>query len=214
MGCKNLVSNFKEFKPKKFVQIGSSIEYGKSKSPQKEISIKKINTLSVYGDAKLASTLFLLSLYKKERFPLTIIRLYLVYGSNQDNNRVIPYVINSSLGKKKFNCSPGSQLRDFTYIDDVVNAIYKTLKCKESNGEVINIGSGKPKKIKNLIKMIVKYVGSGKPIFSKLKIRSDELTKLYPSITKAKKILKWAPKISLKMGLKKTIKSYLNNEKN
>ena len=62
--------------------------------------------------------------------------------------------------------------------------------------------------------MIVKYVGSGKPIFSKLKIRSDELTKLYPSITKAKKILKWAPKISLKMGLKKTIKSYLNNEKN
>ena len=214
MGCKNLVSNFKDFKPKKFVQIGSSIEYGKSKSPQKEISIKKINTLSVYGDAKLASTLFLLSLYKKERFPLTIIRLYLVYGSNQDNNRVIPYVINSSLGKKKFNCSPGSQLRDFTYIDDVVNAIYKTLKCKESNGEVINIGSGKPKKIKNLIKMIVKYVGSGKPIFSKLKIRSDELTKLYPSITKAKKILKWAPKTSLKMGLKKTIKSYLNNEKN
>ena len=102
----------------------------------------------------------------------------------------------------------GNLLRDFTYIDDVVNAIYKTLKCKESNGEVINIGSGKPKKIKNLIKMIVKYVGSGKPIFSKLKIRSDELTKLYPSITKAKKILKWTPTLSINESIKLTVEWY------
>lgn len=213
-GCKNLVNNFKRKKPKKFVQIGSSIEYGKQKSPQNEKFLKKINTLSVYGNAKLQSTFFLLSLFKNESFPSTIIRLYLVYGPHQDNNRVIPFVIKSSIRKETFNCSPGSQLRDFTYIDDVVNAIYKTLNSKKSNGEVINIGFGKPKKIKNLIKMIVKYVGTGKPIFSKLKFRNDELTKLYPNISKAFKILKWKPKISLKTGLKKTIKFYIKNEKN
>ena len=174
-GCKNLVNNFKKKKPKKFIQIGSSIEYGKQISPQKEIFLKKINTFSVYGNAKLESTLFLLSLFKKEDFPSTIIRLYLVYGPHQDNNRVIPFVINSSIKKEKFNCSPGNQLRDFTYIDDVVNAIYKTLNSKKTNGELINIGFGKPKKIKDLIKMIVKYVGNGEPIFSKLKFRNDEL---------------------------------------
>ena len=52
----------------------------------------------------------------------------MVYGPNQDNNRVIPFVINNSLEEKKFNCSPGNQLRDFIYIDDVVEAIFKTLK--------------------------------------------------------------------------------------
>ena len=213
-GCKNLVNNFKIKRPKKFVQIGSSIEYGKQKSPQKEILLKKINTFSVYGNAKLKSTFYLLSLFKKENFKSTIIRLYLVYGPNQDNNRVIPFVINSSLKKKKFDCSPGNQLRDFTYIDDVVEAIYKTLNSKKSNGEVINIGFGKPTKIKNLINMIVRYVRSGEPNFSKLIFRNDELIKLYPSIFKANKILKWKPKTSLEVGLKKTIKFYKNNEKN
>lgn len=206
-GCKNLVFNFLNNKPKKFIQIGSSIEYGKQKSPQKEL-LNNTNTHSVYGNAKLSCTLFLLSMFKKKNFLSTIIRLYLVYGPNQDNNRVIPFVINNSLEEKKFNCSPGNQLRDFIYIDDVVEAIFKTLKSKKTSGEIINIGSGKPKKIKDLIKTIVKYIGKGKPIFSKIKFRSDELTVLYPNISKAKKILKWKPKIDLKKGIKKTIKFY------
>ena len=106
-GCKNLVFNFQEKKPKKFIQIGSSIEYGKLSSPQNESLVKEeINTLSVYGNAKIASTFFLLNLYKRNKFPVTIIRLYLVYGPNQENNRVIPFVINSSINNKEFKCSP------------------------------------------------------------------------------------------------------------
>ena len=210
-GCKNLVLNFKKKQPKKFIQIGSSIEYGKLKSPQSEDSIKTINTSSTYGNAKLASTFFLLSLYKKESFPATIIRLYLVYGPNQDDNRVVPYVINNCIKNKKFNCSPGIQLRDFIYIDDVIKAIYKTLKSKKTNGHLINIATGKPKRIKDLIQFIVKHVRKGDPIFSKLKFRTDELIKLYPSISKAKKMLKWKPITSLESGLKKTISYYKKN---
>ena len=132
----------------------------------------------------------------------------MAYGPNQDNNRIIPYVISNSLKGKKFNCSPGNQFRDFTYIDDVINAIYKTLKSKKSNGELINIGFGKPNKIKDVIQKIVKYIGKGEPIFSKLKIRNDEPKNLYPNIKKAKRILNWSPKINLRNGIKKTIKFY------
>tara|TARA_A100001011_G_C14321289_1_gene850804 strand:- start:4833 stop:5744 length:912 start_codon:yes stop_codon:yes gene_type:complete len=209
-GYKNLILNFKLNEPKKFIQIGSSIEYGKIKSPQKEIQIKNKNTNSNYGNAKLSSTLHLLDFSKKNNFPGTIIRLYLVYGPNQDENRVIPFVIKNSIKNKKFNCSSGIQFRDFTYIDDVIQAIYKSLNSKRSNGELINVGFGKPYKIKYLINMIVKHVGSGKPIFSKMKLRKDELLSLYPSIRKSKKILNWEPKISLINGIKKTIKFYRN----
>ena len=66
-GCKNLINNFKKNFPKKFIQIGSSIEYGKIKSPHRETFTKKINTYSLYGNAKLASTLFLLSIFKKKK---------------------------------------------------------------------------------------------------------------------------------------------------
>ena len=77
---------------------------------------------------------------------------------------------------------------------------------------MINIGFGKPNKIRDVIKKIVKNIGKGKPKFSQLKIRNDELIKLYPNVLKAKKILKWSPKISLESGIKKTIKSYLINK--
>ena len=199
--------------PKKFIQIGSSIEYGKLRSPQKEKAIKKINTFSKYGNAKLASTLFLLARSREKNFPISILRLYLVYGPNQDNNRVIPFVINNSLKANRFNCSPGFQLRDFLYIDDAVNAIYKSLKSNKNNGEIINIGSQKPIKIRDLILKIIKLIGKGKPIFSKIKIRSDEPIRLYPDISKAKDILNWYPKFSLEKGLKKTINYYRKNGK-
>ena len=76
-----------------------SIEYGKNLSPQKEnLDNKKI--FSIYGKAKLMSTNYLLSLYKKHHFPVSVLRLYLVYGPYQDRNRVIPIVIDNALNQK------------------------------------------------------------------------------------------------------------------
>ena len=199
-GCQNLVDIFKKKKLKRFIQIGSSIEYGNQKSPQNEKIFIKKNTNSVYGNAKLLSTLFLLKEFKYNAFPVTILRFYLIYGPKQDDNRIIPFVIKQSLKGNKFNCSPGTQFRDFIYIDDAIQAIYKSLILKKSIGEQINIGLGKPTQIKFLIKMIVKKVGKGQPIFRKFNLRSDELIRLYPNISKAKKILNWLPKISLKKG--------------
>ena len=207
-GCRNLSSFFLKSKIKKFIQIGSSIEYGKIKSPQFENIKNDQKTFSVYGNAKLLSTKFLLDLKKRFDFPVVIIRLYLVYGPNQDINRVIPITISNAMRDKEFDCSDGTQLRDFLYIDDAINAIIKILKNKGITGEIINIGSGKPSKIKSIIIKICKIVGSGKPNFGKIKFRKDEINCLYPSIFKAKKIINWKPRIDLNLGLKKTINYY------
>ena len=211
LGCKNLIYKFRQNRPKKFIQIGSSIEYGNQRSPQTENFIRKIDTFSIYGNAKLKCTLFLLALFKKEKYPVTIIRPYLIYGPNQDNNRVIPFVINNSLKGKSFDCSSGNQKRDFLYIDDFVQAIFKSLILSKSDGELINIGSQKPIKIRTMIQTITRMIKKGKPNFSKIKIRNDEPDELYPDIKKAKTILKWFPKVNLEKGLKKTISYYIKN---
>ncbi len=214
IGCKNLASLFIHKKIKKFVQVGSSIEYGKLKSPQVENKENNQLTYSVYGKAKLLSTKFLISLFEKYSFPVTIIRLYLVYGPNQDTNRVIPITIKNALKNKKFDCSSGQQLRDFIFIDDVINAIIKILRNKKTNGEILNIGSNKPARVKEVILKICYLVGAGKPIFGKILMRKDEVMALYPNTNKAKKILDWRPKISLNIGLKKTINFYKNENFN
>ena len=208
LGCKNLSLFFKGSKIKKFIQIGSCIEYGKKKSPQMEDKNIINKTYSVYGMAKLMSTQYLLNLYKKYNFPVTILRLYLVYGTHQDPNRIIPITITNALRNNEFECSKGTQMRDFLYVDDLISAIIKTLRLKKTNGEIINIGSGKPTKIRNIIKKFCQIIKLGKPLFGKIKFRNDDIMKLYPNISKAKNFLSWKPKTKINLGLKKTIIFY------
>ena len=209
-GCKNLSYLFINSSIKKFIQIGSCIEYGKKKSPQVEKIINR-KTYSTYGKAKLLSTNYLLNLSKKYNFPVNILRFYLVYGPRQDENRLIPITINNAFKNKDFECSQGTQFRDFLYIDDAVSAIIKTLKKKGISGEIINVGSGKPLQVKKVILKICRIISLGKPIFGKIKFRKDEIKYLYPSIKKANLLLNWTPKVKFNLGLKKTINDYKKN---
>ena len=211
IGCKNLADIFKNKKIKSFIQIGSSVEYGRAKSPQKEnnkTDIKKLK--SAYAQAKLMATNYLLKLNKKHNFPCTILRLYLVYGPNQDNNRLIPHTLHECLNDKAFECSSGKQYRDFLFVDDLIKAIFKCFNNKKSIGEIINIGSGEPRNVKKVILLIKKKINLGKPIFGKISLRNDEILTLFPNILKAKKILNWIPSTSFQKGIEIITKHYKN----
>jgi|TARA_B110000914_G_C15489606_1_gene459884 UDP-glucose 4-epimerase len=205
-GCANLVKIFRDTKIDSFLQVGSSLEYGKLSSPQYEND--GLKPISYYGKSKFLATKFLLKNFRTHKFPVIIIRAYQVYGPRQDSNRLVPFVITNCLNNNSFFCSEGSQLRDFLYIDDFIFAIYKALKCKNAVGSIINIGYGKPHKVKDIINKIKNIIKKGKPLFNKIKLRKDENKILFPSISKASKILKWKPKISFTNGIKKTILDY------
>ena len=212
VGCKNLTDFFLTKKIKSFIQIGSCVEYGNTMSPQLETSKTNVKTLqSTYGKAKLKATNYLLKQYKRNNFPSTILRLYLVYGPRQDFNRFVPLIIKGCLSNSLFPCSSGIQYRDFLYVDDFVNLIFACLKNKKSAGEVFNIGSGKPQKIKKIILKIQKFIKLGKPEFGKVKFRKDEILKLYPSIQKAKQLIGWYPKVRFDQGIISTINFYKKN---
>jgi nucleoside-diphosphate-sugar epimerase len=209
IGCKNLVDFFLYKNLKSFIQIGSCVEYGNYKSPQKESKSMEIKKLkSIYGKAKLSATNYLLKKFRENKFPCTILRLYLVYGPKQDFNRYIPLVIRGCLENSKFPCSKGNQFRDFLYVDDLVRAIFKCLKNRNSKGEIFNIGSGVPREIKKITLFIQSIINKGKPEFGKIPFRKDEIINLYPSIDKAKKIINWKPHFDFKNSTLKTIKYY------
>ena len=209
LGCKNISDFFVKTKVERFIQVGSSMEYGLVKSPQKENF--RCNPKSFYGKAKFLSAKYLLNLYKKKKFPVTIVRLYQVYGPYQDLNRFIPIVINSCKDNINFPCSHGRQSRDFLYISDLIDAFFLILQNPKANGQIFNIGFGKPLKIKNIIQKVLSYFKSGNPQFGKIKLRKEEQMKIYPDISKAIRILNWKPKISFLKGLAKTIEYYNAN---
>ena len=213
LGCKNLANFFLKKKIKLFLQVGSCVEYGPQKSPQKEDYKPKIKDLkSMYSKGKLAASKYLMELYDKYRFPVIIFRLYLNYGPNQDFNRFLPVIIDGCIRGKKFPCSSGIQYRSFTFVDDLVRAMVIALKKTHLSGNTFNIGNNKPVKIKRIVQYINRYVKKGTPLYGKIKFRKDEIKHLYPNISKAKLLLNWQPKVSFSR-LSRTINYYKSNIK-
>lgn len=206
LGLVNILKVLKIKEIKKFIQIGSSSEYGNAKSAIKETSFCTPQT--PYAIAKFLCTKHLMSLFKKKKFPVTILRLFQVYGPQQDDNRIIPFLIKNCLKNKKFSTTKGNQICDFCHIDDVVDAIFKSLNNKKTNGQILNIGSGKPIKIKQIINLVLKKVGSGQPKIGKLNYKKGTNKNNFPSIFKAKKELKWRPKVDIDYGISATIESF------
>ena len=114
---------------KKFIQIGTSNEYGLLKSPQKESSICMPNT--PYSLSRKISNDFLLMLNQSQNFPVIIFRVFLLYGPYQEENRLIPYIIKNLKLNKKINITNKEFVRDFLHIDDFINLIYLSLKEKK-----------------------------------------------------------------------------------
>ena len=205
-GLINIIESIDRGALKGFVNIGSSDEYGNAASPQKEIT--RESPIAPYSLGKLAATHLVQMLNKTEQFPGIVLRLFLCYGPKQDFARFIPQTIKGCLSNKPFPVSEGLQLRDFCFIDDVVNAIFSALRKTEAHGHVINIGSGNPVRIRDVVNEIVAILGCGKPQFGQRPYRPGESMALFPDVTKAREILDWTPSIALEEGLKQTIESF------
>lgn len=209
VGAKNLMDFFLNKKIDLFIQIGSSMEYGKIFSPQKEYF--QCKPLSHYGKAKLLATNYAQKLFLNKKFPVVVFRPYQIYGPYQDRNRLIPFIIDKCLKNEKFPCSSGKQYRDFLYVDDFIECIKKSLISKKIIGNVFNIGVGKAIKVKKIILHINKKIKKGYADFGKIQLRKEELRIVYPQVKSIKKILGWKPKINFDKGINKTINYYKKN---
>ena len=195
---------------KKFIQIGSGEEYGITEAPQKEASREQ--PTSPYGFSKLAATNFLQMLSRSEGLKVVILRLFLIYGGDQDNNRLIPAVINNCRNNLCFPVTTGEQLRDFCHIDDLIEVIFFTLESNGLNGEIFNIGSGEIFSVREVIEKINLIVGGGDPQFGGLKHRDLENMKSYPCLEKINET-GWSAKKQLMSELSELISNNEHDEK-
>ena len=90
----------------------------------------------------------------------------------------------------------------------LLKSIFLCFKQKKARGEIFNIGSGKPKRLRDIVNKIVKKIKKGSPHFGIIKMRKEEDMITYPKIKKVFKSVNWLPKTKLYEGLNKTIKYY------
>ncbi len=203
----NLIESINLNHVKKFINISSSDEYGASRAPQKESLIKI--PLTPYALIKNYNSTLLKALNLKKNLNYLNVYTFLVYGPGQKLDRFIPDIINKFLHNKTFLLKSPKYDRDFLYIEDYTDIIFKFLKTKKINNMDINIGSGKAVNLEKVAKNIFSKIKLGKLKISKIKLKNDGVNNLYPDLTKMKFLLKnWEPKYKLDDGLNLTIDYY------
>jgi len=209
-GVQNVVETIDRECLVRFIQLGSSDEYGNAAAPQHEELREQ--PIAPYSLGKVSATHFLQMMWRTERFPATVLRLFLTYGPGQDQKRFLPQLIKGCLADARFPVSEGHQLRDFCYIDDVMSGILRALQLETACGEVINLASGIPVSIRAVVEAVRTLVGKGEPEFGRIAYRAGENMALYASIEKARSMLNWAPAVPLMEGLARTVAFYRDGQ--
>ena len=134
-----------------------------------------------------------------------VLRFFNVYGPRQgmnDYSGVITRFIEFSRQRLPLIIyGDGSQTRDFVNVHDIVEAVLASMKSSKAEGEVFNIGSGKPTSINELAKTVLELAGVDLEIRYE-KSRAGDIKDSYADISKAKKFLGYEPKVSLRDGLR------------
>ena len=199
-------------KVKRFIYASSSSVYGDiQKLPQIENKIG--NVLSPYALTKKINELYAILFNKIYSIETIGLRYFNVYGPKQDPKSkyaaVIPLFINNTLNNEQSTIyGDGTNSRDFTYVEDVVNAnINACLADSNSSSNVYNIAGGGRTTINELYNKVSDIIGLH--IESKYeKERSGDIKHSNASIKKAKKKLLYEPSYNIDTGLKKTIEWY------
>jgi UDP-glucose 4-epimerase len=168
------------------------------------------NPLSPYAASKFAAEEYCQVFNKVYGLSSSCLRFFNVYGPRQGSGSysgvVSRFIQRLKMRKAPIIFGDGLQTRDFVYVEDVVNAIFKVLHSKQCAGEKINIGSGKETSIRELADVLIKKFSlkDVKPKY--VKSRVGDIKRSCGSVEKAKCLLGYEPSFSLDDGLENCMK--------
>lgn len=202
IGIHNILEAAKNCNVRKILHTSTSEIYGSAQF----IPITEkhpINCQSPYSASKAAADQIAISYYYTYNLPITILRPFNTYGPRQSMRAVIPTIIGQALKSDKISIGNLKPTRDFTYVSDTVDAFVKAINSKKAEGEIINIGSNFEVSIEDIIKIVGKLLDTKiiiKKDYKRFRPKNSEVTRLFCSNKKAKKILNWSPKFYAKKG--------------
>jgi len=204
LGTYNLLLATEDISYDCFINTGSSSEYGFKNKPMRETDV--LEPVSFYGATKSTATLICQLFAKQFNKPIITFRLFSVYGSYEEPTRLIPTAIKAAITGQPLRLTPGSESRDFIYIEDVITAYAKAINKKGlGRGEILNIGTGKQYTNIQAAEIILNYCNNNLKIkIGTYKSRPWDTNFWVADISKAKFLLGWQPKYTLKEGLQKT----------
>ncbi|OGD93678.1 hypothetical protein A2697_01680 [Candidatus Curtissbacteria bacterium RIFCSPHIGHO2_01_FULL_41_44] len=202
-------------KVKKFVYCSTSEVYGSATyTPMDENHPLKPTT--VYGASKLSGEIYTQCFGQNFGLKSVIVRPFNTYGYNEHMAGMYGEVIPRFIVRAKNNLplivyGDGNQARDFTFVTDTVDGIIKVAAKDSLNGQVVNIACGEEISINRIAHIVIKLVGNKVKILHQ-SVRPHDVRRHFADISRARKLLRFTPKINIEKGIKLYLK-YLEENK-
>lgn len=196
-------------KKARFLLASTSEVYGDPLvHPQPETYWGNVNPTGprgVYDEAKRFAEAMTMAYHRYHGLNTCIARIFNTYGPRMrlQDGRVVPNFIQQALrGEDLTVFGDGSQTRSFCYIDDMVEGLIRLLFSKEN--DPVNLGNPDEFSVMDLANLVLEITGSkSKIVYQPLPIDDPKVRQ--PDISKARQVLGWNPKVSLREGIEKTI---------
>ncbi|MEO0080559.1 MAG: UDP-glucuronic acid decarboxylase family protein [candidate division WOR-3 bacterium] len=207
-GTRNLL-DFSLDRRARFIMASTSEVYGDpEKHPQKESywgNVNPVGVRSVYDEAKRYAEALVMAYHRQFGMKTAIARIFNTYGPRMklDDGRVVPNLIAQALtGRPLTIYGTGRQTRSFCYITDMVEGLYRMITVDDPFP--VNLGNPKEFTVLEFARLVRRLTGSQSPLrFQPLP--EDDPRQRRPDISRARRLLGWQPRYSLRQGLSKTI---------
>jgi UDP-glucose 4-epimerase len=207
-GTLNVLLAARDSRPQRVIYTGSTSVYGNPRS----IPINEddpIVPLSPYAVSKLGGEHYCLAFYESYGLAVSIVRYSNVFGEGQRPDNPYCGVI-SKFFASAYEGQPlqvhgdGEQTRDFTYVDDAVDATLEAAIAPRAEGEVFNVGTGIETSINDLARLVGEAARRPVTIEHIDRRDIDNIRRRVVNIEKARRMLRWSPQITLERGLQMT----------
>lgn len=212
-GTVNILECMKDFGCKKIIFASSSSVYGNCSAEKFSESLNLTKPISPYAATKIACEQFLYTYSELYNIQAVCLRLFTVYGPRQRPDLAIHKFLNLMCQNKTLPVyGNGETIRDYTYIDDVIQGFCKAINYNSTKYEIFNIGNGSSVSLTKMIKTLEQVLNK-KAKIEYLPFQQGDAKRIICDISKAKKILDYNPKTDFNNGIKKFVEwKFLNNQ--
>ena len=217
-GTLNVLMAAREHGVERMVYTSSASVYGNPRMiPITED--ERPHTFSPYSVSKLAGENYCHAFYETYEVPVASVRYSNVYGPKQDPSNPYCGVISKFIEAIDNGVPPklhgdGEQTRDFTYVDDTVDATLTALLSPKGEGTVFNLGSGTETQIADLVTILARLMGKDVTPEHIDRRDIDNIRRRVLNIELIRTRLRWQPQIGLEEGLRRTVEWYMHTKAN
>ena len=206
-GTLNILNLASHINVDSLVFSSTSSVYGGNKNSSKETD--NLNPISPYANSKLLAEKICKLHSISNNLNVSILRYFTVYGeAGRPDMSILRFIDNIFNGNPITIYGDGNQERDFTYIEDVCDATFKSSRLVDFN--ILNIGNSKPVKLNDIVNIIEKKLNKKAKITNEPKNNLD-VFKTHADNSRAMNLLKWVPVFSIEKGIESTVDWYINN---